>query len=44
MVILGYHSNCNFYMKVFQIEGAGHATLGNFSIDQVVIEFTEITQ
>ena len=28
----------------FMLKGLGHAILGNFSIDQMVIELTEITK
>ena len=28
----------------FKLKGLGHAILGNFSIDQMVIELTEITK
>ena len=30
--------------RVDKLKGLGHAILGNFSIDQVVIELTEITK
>ena len=39
-----YIKTCGGGVLAYRLKGLGHAILGNFSIDQMVIELTEITK